>query len=1070
MSDLQATSFDDADEADDQPPEQDLLDALLRPAGERTQPALAPEPLFSLLLKGALDPGDPVMRDYAEHVVPQLSVRLGHVAAKGGNFVRDRLDAGASVEDVRRYADDQTMRAHIVNGLLPTARIARTLRAWELPRFEDEFDDATYRLFCAGFTLHDWLKLPDVDDELRAHGLQHHTVNAAVHLDTITAIIRRWCLDLRLDAFLAPLGTLDGHLHDLIYIACNTQLQWGVMHNLSALPGLRHRGRGTLLATDLATLADYLAYLGRTPVDAAEHPSIVRLLERLGDGRSGARLAYHHLADLRGVLTNIIHNAASDAFATPGLREPLLYAPTGVVYLQRNGAPPAPQVEAVADAVVRRIQEQGRAQLERDLTGFSRDGKGLKYADYYALFFTPRQLARLVARFTERRMMAKSDAQKRYDSMRAKAMVPPDVDLALPARPEVDRLAEASALLVKLAATAAPDLDAEGLLLAQLDAAELRPLVRAINGNKTAGGVPYGWYYAAGRHRQRTYGLDDEQWNERVRALAERVAEQLPDAMPEGGGWDEIRRYVGDHLRFSGGRGTELQGRMRAELLRYSNAKKQAKGITRVCSLCSSSYSVSEQRDPAVLFQPTIYTNKQHLHGSTTSRHICAVCGTEMMLRQLLMKRGRESGGNFEKRRLRYLFFYPTYFFTPETLRVLRAVQDRIKRVSFTSLRALIQPDAQQDDVVYDLRPELYQRLGDLLLHPALIEREEDDRLFRLRFPPDEPITFSFVGIPPAERDAKEAEAWVQPAFLALVLPLALDVKVVASETMLPTVQEATELPETVAFDSAHAFVGNLVEPSRRRGGREDRFTPGRFNVDEVLPALQRLTAAYIVHLDGNAKSGAGGFDYRWHEVAPLARNLATSPLYAFHYLKRSLRREGADHPSGYKAALYVYLVEQYLDKGGKAMSHARELVQHYRRFYRHKRGRLNSNTILRPVSEAADALLEADLRLFDDDDALREAVQGRLEKFVERVEKRGADGAIPGWIQPSVRQAALEEFAGYFVNTVYRQVFGGNRAALAGKQLNLLKNACESIYMAEQRREWRERNESGEDKQGDDE
>lgn len=149
-------------------------------------------------------------------------------------------------------------------------------------------------------------------------------------------------------------------------------------------------------------------------------------------------------------------------------------------------------------------------------------------------------------------------------------------------------------------------------------------------------------------------------------------------------------------------------------------------------------------------------------------------------------------------------------------------------------------------------------------------------------------------------------------------------------------------------------------------------------------------------------------------------------------------------------------------------MSHARELVLLYRRFYRHKRGRLNSNAILRPLSEAADALLEADLRLFDDDEALREAVQGRLEQFVERVSKRGADGAIPGWVAPEARQAALEEFAAYFVDTIYRQVFAGNRAALAGKQLNLFKNACESIYMVEQRREWRERNESGEDKQND--
>ena len=81
-----------------------------------------------------------------------------------------------------------------------------------------------------------------------------------------------------------------------------------------------------------------------------------------------------------------------------------------------------------------------------------------------------------------------------------------------------------------------------------------------------------------------------------------------------------------------------------------------------------------------------------------------------------------------------------------------------------------------------------------------------------------------------------------------------------------------------------------------------------QLNILNEVAALQRLTIAYFVPMEGNAKTGAGGYDYRWHEIAPLARNLATSPLYAFHYLKKSLRREGSDTPSGYKAALYINL------------------------------------------------------------------------------------------------------------------------------------------------------------------
>ena len=1024
------------------------------------KPKLTPEPLFSMLLREVIDPNDVVLSDFALHVAPRLSELLGHVAAKGGNFAVRKREGGTPAEDVARYGDDQSMRAHIVNGLLPTAQVARTLRRWGAKRFVDDFDDMTYRLFCAGYTLHDWLKLPDVDAELRAVGLEHHTVNVAAHLPDVERVVSGWCERLGFAEFLMPIGGIEASLHDLIYIATNTQLQWGVMHNLAALPGLRVRGRHLRLATDLATLADYLAYLGRTPVDVVSHPSIRRMFESFHDEHVQASLVYHHLADVRGVLTSIINNAAVAAYAVPDQREPLLYAPTGVVYLARREAPPAPAIADVAEAMIGRIRDLCQRQLNENLTGIARGGKGIKYADYYDLFFSPRKLAQIIARFAERRIGPNSAAGKRYTNIAAKNMAPADTNLDLPDSVEVDRIAEVCALLVKIASEHAPDFDAEGYLLGQMGVADLRDLVRQINGNRTAGGVPYGWYYAAGVFRQRTSGLDEQQWVDRMHALAAGVAAQLPDTPPtDAAGWNELRCYVGDHLKFSGAEPDDLRDRLKTELARYSGARKSGRGATNVCGLCSSPYSVSEQQEAAILFAPMVYTNKQPLHGSKAIRRICAVCGAEMMLRQLLMKRGRESGGNFEKRKLRYLFFYPTYFFTPETLRMVRALHDRLKRVSFTALRSQMLPPPDAPDVQVDLSPECFQRLPEFILHPSEIAHVEDDRLFRLRFPAAEPITFSFIGLPPAERDAKDAEAWINPAFLALLLPLLLDMKVVASESLLPIIQEASELPETVAFDAPHAFVGRLAGPAR-------------LNLDQLLPALQRLTAAYFIHLDGNAKMGVGGFDYRWHEIPALARNLETSPLYAFYYLKKGLRRENSESIPAAKAALYVNLVEYYLEHGSTAMSHARELVLRYRKFYRHKSGRLNSNSIVRPLSESAKALLTADLRLFADVESLFEVVRSRLEQFVERVSHNKADGTVPTWLYPEKEtrsaaiQVAIEDFAHYFVETIYRDIFKQDRAAIAGKQLNLLKNACESIYMAEQRREWRERNESSEDKQ----
>lgn len=1013
-----------------------------RAAPEAEQPALAPEPIFARLLRGAIDPGDAVLADYATHVAPRLSARLAHVAAKGGDFALQKRAAGAPAEELARYGDDQSMRAHIVNGLLPVARVARTLKHWGVQRFVDEFDDETYRLFCAGYTLHDWLKLPGVNEELHALGLEYNTVNVAVHLPEVERIIGEWCADLGLDRFLAPIGGLDVHLHTLIYIASNTQLQWGVMRNLAALPGLRACGRTLSLATDLATFADYLAYLGRTPIEAASHRAIRDMVASFDDKRVGIALTYHHLADVRGVITSIINNAAIAAYAVPDQRVPLLYAPTGAVYLERRSAPPAPAVAGVAEATVARIRELCQRQLAENLTGFGRDGKGIKYADYYTMFFAPRDLARLVASFAERRITGSASAGKRYAGIADKGLAPAGTDLNLPDALEVDRIAETCALLVKIAAGADPALDAEQVLLDHMGLAHLRALVRQINSGKT-GGVPYGWYYAAGMYRNMTPGLDEQQWVERLRALAESVAARLPDTPPTAAPqWEEIRRYVADHLRFGPASPADLSARFQTELARYGKARASGRGATTVCGLCSSPYRVSEQQEAASLFAPMVYTNKQPLHGSKAIRHICAICGAEMMLRQLLMKRGQESGGNFEKRRLRYLYFYPTYFFTPESLKMLRAAHDQLKRVSFTELRKALGNNGE----ILDLDAETFQRIEPLLLDPTPPE-PASDRLFRLRFPNNEPITFSFIGIPPAARDAKDAEAWINPAFLALLLPLILDVKVVASESLLPIIQEATELPETVAFDGAHAYVGRTVEQAR-------------LNLDQLLPALQRLVASYLVHLDGNARAGAGGFDYRWHEIPAVARNLETSSLYAFHYLKKGLRRESGDSIPAKQAARYIHLVEQYLDPENTAMSHARQLVTLYRQFYRHKRGRLNSNSILKPLSEAAAVILEADPRLFNDDEALIEAVQGRLSKFLDNVDRGSADGAIPRWIDRETRDASLEAFSRYMVEEVYRKAFGGNRAALAGRQLNLLKNACEAIYMAEQRREWRERGE----------
>jgi CRISPR-associated protein Csc3 len=293
-----------------------------------------------------------------------------------------------------------------------------------------------------------------------------------------------------------------------------------------------------------------------------------------------------------------------------------------------------------------------------------------------------------------------------------------------------------------------------------------------------------------------------------------------------------------------------------------------------------------------------------------------------MMLRQLLMNRSEATGGHFEGRQIRYLFFYPAYFFSPETLEVFRLTHNRLQRLSFTELRRqLLSPTAHNGGSGLHVDAATLQRLEPLLLAADELGGTDTDRYVRMHFPEHEPITFYFLGIPPASRDAKDAESWVHPTFLALLIPVCLDVKVVASSSPLPLFREADEFPETVFLDGAHSFVQSLV-------GRE------RTNIDQILPSLQRLIVGYLIHLDAHSRQSRGRWDYRWSDIPPLARGLAADAAYACYYLKKWQKNVGRDTMPFGKAQQYMSYLP-YLAGGEHSMSHARTFVDLYRRFYR---------------------------------------------------------------------------------------------------------------------------------------
>lgn len=1013
------------------------------------------EPLFTTLLRRSISQlwgNDPVMADFVDHVATPLSILLGHETAKGGDFVIEKMAEGV---DISRYRDDQSMRAHLVNGLFPVLHIARTLYSWKVPTLR-RYGDKVRRVFIAGYVLHDWVKLPKVDRWLEEMGLSHDTINAAQHLPEVEQLFRKWATELGLDHFLEPAGGLELLLHDLIFVACNTQKKWGTLRNPSALPQLHLHGTERGLAEKLSRLADYLAYIGRDPRQTVNDPYIHQEISSLS-GQT-AFLAYHHVAELRGVVTNLINNAVLNAYKSDSVL-PLLYAPSGVVYLVKKGTVNNLTLEQIENDVVASIRQTAQRVLSSNLTGFNRDGKGLKCAEYYELFFEPVQMLDVAVQATFKIIHdgKAPSSGKRFTKMRDNDWMAEDVDLDLPDSPHVDQIAEWCYFAEKRTRDLSDGLDTSKVLLSAMGLSPLAEQFNAVPRDVRAGGVGYHWYFAAGHFVKQNPTLDPVQIRETVEKFSRQLSmaitsqnalnqEATDSAKLASDGFEDLRAYINQVLTFSmistededpNERNQVNQGHFANELARYTNAKKRGRGTTSLCSLCSSPFEVAKQKEAAVLFSPQVYSNKLPLHGSNGLRDICSLCGLETMLRQLLMNRSNASGGRFEGRRIRYLYFYPAYFFTPETIEIFRIIHDRLRRISFTELRRHLVVEGE-DGAELRLEPDNWQLLEDLLLTPEEDYDPAEDRYVRMQFPPTDPITFYFLGIPPPGRDSKDAEAWIHPAFLSLLLPLCVDVKVVASESPMPLLNEANEMSETVLLDGAHAAIGYLTQKER-------------LNLDQVLPTLKRLASGYLIHIDGNSEAGGKDF-YRWQAFPAVARHLSESSLYAFHYLKKWQRRAKLDGIPVSQARLYLEYEQIFSDGENNEMNHAKELTMLYRRFYRASRdsqGRLRSNAVLKPIAEVAKVLMTPDLRVLGSEGII-DAVRGELMKLVERVDGNRADGYIPKiqieerWM---VDESAINEFSDYFVNTLFNDSLKGDISALRGKRLNLLKNACDVIY-----------------------
>jgi CRISPR-associated protein Csc3 len=461
---------------------------------------------------------DFILASFAENVLPNMIRQLVGATAKGGQFTENRKAEGKNVE---RSRHDQSFISHLLNGLFPTYRLLKKLKLPEIGtnRVKRQCGDTEVRLFIASYILHDFDKFPDYPTWLVAHDSEgkfkeRNWKDDPPHKSDAPNFgreyVRQKIQEFGLDCLLGE--DWEIHTDDIVWLSHNAGVKWDSDRGLE-IRGLREgrldsRVRGVIC--DLVRLSDLFASIVKHPFDVESDGKSDKLPELLNDLSHGQlKFSYHALSDNRGVLTNILNNALIEAHLQP-YYTPLLYLPDGVVYLATADAP-AINVEDIPDRVIAKIKSLSANQLSKRQTGFSRDGKGLKFADYYWLFFRINELMK-VSIDAARRILPDSktaSAGKRSESLQEfqkKRELPKEIDVVFGNKILIDRLAEFGDILCrgiwgkwrdratnhqkqlpKAARKAIPDLDLTQNLAEYLGLSEEIPALKTIQTLKKTG-------------------------------------------------------------------------------------------------------------------------------------------------------------------------------------------------------------------------------------------------------------------------------------------------------------------------------------------------------------------------------------------------------------------------------------------------------------------------------------------------------------------------------------------------------------------------------------------------------
>jgi CRISPR-associated protein Csc3 len=959
--------------------------------------------LQTLLIETLPADTDPILLSYIQTVLPALEREFSLATALGGSEdahyqILSKIGDKYARENAHKWSQDpdQSLMVHVLNALLTS---------WNLIPYLSKdlsLSDIEKRLLCLGITLHDY------DKHCRSQ------VKKPPHPSDVPAILEV-CQELgeKLD-FDLFWSEWREYLSDIAFLAqntqfkCGTNLYWGEKFKISDSRRLKSPLRHLLGFGDIAVHL-------KDPGEIDTKSGGDRLREHLSYLRIDRKLVYHRLRDTLGILTNGIHNATVNFAKNLGW-EPLLFFAQGVVYLAPNDSE-TPDRLKLQEFIWKQVSGVLGSRMLGGEIGFKRDGKGLKVAPQTLELFSAAELIPQLANVIAARVNNIKDP-------------------ATPKRLEKLSLSESEKEFLKQGADIRADRIAEFIFLTQkeffgnspeyitwmLNTLEIQDKISPEETQVQSGGVNYGWYQAAAYYVANNPTFKPEDVTEKLNQWAEDLATWASDnnLLPEH--HSPIREifysYLTHYLEVKGWK-TE-QPAFADEFAAYSDAKTKA-AKQPICSLSSGEFASEDQMDSVVLFKPQQYSNKNALGGRQIKRGISKIWALEMLLRQAFWS---VPAGKLEEQQPIFLYIFPAYVYSPQTAAAIKLLVNDMKQVNLW--------DVRKKWLEAGMNYRGLQSVSWLPDEPESGRFEQDKHKYATEELPFMAMSYTTT------RGKTLTDAWVQPAFIALTLPMLLGVKVIATSSSVPLYNSDRDFKESVILDGPAGF-WNLLGLSTS------------LRIQDFSSAIQRLLIAYSLHLDTRSSPP----DAKWRDLIKTVREVSTNVLNIFALANEGLRSNKKERPSNEEVQRYWQYAQVWVKEENESfqvggiylMKLMEKLVREYRTFYQAKLGE-SSYTILLPISKALEVILTVPQQV-DEEDLILQAA-GQIKDAIQRQEVYKRPLIMDKSVDLATREAreltAIHAFITTCVKELFIGLYKGDRALLQENR-NRIKSGAEFAY-----------------------